>query len=174
LRRRSSHCQWETARLAVLGKRRRVALPAARAGRCLSRWFGRRTTGAELAQLEAVADGGTVLALQRLARQVPVSDLVWRYTSGVILATHPEDERATAGVKKHLLYGASPRGLQAVILAAKITALLDGRKTVSLEDVRQAALPALRHRVILNYEAQAEGINPDDLITEVLADVPAR
>jgi MoxR-like ATPase len=130
--------------------------------------IARRTTGAELPTPIPVADGAKVLAMQRLARQVPVAEHVTRYAARLVLATHPDKDRASALVRKHLLYGASPRGLQTLILAAKITALLDGRAAASIEDIRAVALPALRHRVILSYEAQAEGVNADEVIEEVV------
>jgi MoxR-like ATPase len=136
--------------------------------------IARRTTGAEMAAPRPAADGPKVLAMQRLARQVPAAEHVVRYAARLILATHPNDERAPAAVRKHLLYGASPRGIQALILAGKISALLDGRAAVAVEDLREVALPALRHRIILNFEAQAEGVSPDDVIRQVVQAMPAK
>jgi MoxR-like ATPase len=133
-----------------------------------------RTTGAETPAPRPVLDGPTVRAMQRLARQVPVAEHVTRYAARLVLATHPLPGRGPDEVRQHLQYGASPRGVQALILAGKITALLDGREAVALEDIRAVALPALRHRLILNYEAQAEGVRPDDLVQAVLRHVPIR
>jgi MoxR-like ATPase len=130
--------------------------------------IARRTTGAELPAPAPAADGAKVLAMQRLARQVPSPEHVTRYAARLVLATHPDRDGASPLVRKHLLYGASPRGLQTLILAAKITALLDGRAAASIEDVRAAALPALRHRVILNFEAQAEGVSADEVLGEAM------
>jgi len=109
-----------------------------------------RTTGAALPRAEPAADGERILAMQALARGVPIAGHVMRC---------------------YVRYGASPRGLQALILAGKILALLDGRYNVAYDDVRAAALPALRHRLILNFEAQAEGVSPDQVIEAVLAEV---
>jgi len=133
-----------------------------------------RTTGAVVPQAEPVADGATIQAMQALARGVPIADHVTAYTARLLKATHPDDPGAPQAVRRYVRYGASPRGMQAMILAGKIIALLDGRYNVAFDDLRQAALPALRHRLILNFEAQAEGITPDAVIeailTEVLAD----
>jgi MoxR-like ATPase len=86
---------------------------------------------------------------------------------------HREDKDAPAVTRQYVRYGASPRGMQALILAGKIMALLDGRYNVAFADLRQAALPALRHRVILNFEAQAEGVSPDDIVRQVVESVRA-
>jgi MoxR-like ATPase len=134
--------------------------------------IARRTTGEAEAAPGPVADGSKVHTMQRLARQVPVADHVHRYAARLILATHPQDARSPEPVRKNLLYGASPRGMQSLILAAKITALLSGREAASIEDVRAAALPALRHRLILNFEAQAEGVSADEVLLKVLAALP--
>jgi MoxR-like ATPase len=136
--------------------------------------IAKRTTGAETAIPRPVADGPKVLAMQRLARQVPAAEHVVSYAARLILATHPDDPRAPTAVRKHLLYGASPRGIQSLIVAAKIVALLSGRAAASVEDVRAVALPALRHRLILNFEAQAEGVSPDEVIRLVVEAVPVK
>ena len=86
----------------------------------------------------------------------------------VVLATHPENPEATPLSKQFMRYGASPRGLQAIILAAKIRALLEGRYAVSIDDIRHVAAPALRHRMIMNFEGEAEGIRTDAIIEEIL------
>jgi MoxR-like ATPase len=135
--------------------------------------IARRTTGDASAAPLPAADGRMVQTMQRLVRQVPVSDAVHRYAARLVLATHPSDPRAPEPVRRHLLYGASPRGMQALILAAKITALLDGREAASVEDVRGVALPALRHRLIMNFEAQAEGISADAVLLKALEALPA-
>jgi MoxR-like ATPase len=127
-----------------------------------------RTTGALVPQVEPVADGPAILAMQSLARGVPIADHVTAYTARLLKATHPGDPGATQAVQRYVRYGASPRGMQAMILAGKIMALLDGRYNVALDDIRQAALPALRHRLILNFEAQAEGVTTDRVIQNIL------
>ena len=90
------------------------------------------------------------------------------YAVRIVLATHPDNDGATASVRKFVRYGASPRGAQAMTLAAKIYALLDGRFHVAKCDIAKAAADALRHRVILNFEGEAEGVSSDDIIAEVM------
>ncbi len=133
--------------------------------------IARRTTGPAPAAVRPMADGARILAMQALARQVPMADHVTHYAARLVLATHPENPQCPEPVKKRILYGASPRGMQALILAAKISALLDGRRAASSEDVRALALPALRHRIILNDEAQAENVSPDQVLDQVLRTV---
>jgi len=91
-----------------------------------------------------------------------------------LLATHPENEFATGMVRQYGKYGASPRGLQAMLLGAKARALLDGRFNVGAEDIQTVAKPALRHRVLLNFEGEAEEIDTDDIIDEIIAKVPVK
>jgi MoxR-like ATPase len=132
-----------------------------------------RTTGAATPQAQAVADGAEIVAMQSLARGVPIADHITAYAARLLKATHPSGD-APATVQRYVRYGASPRGMQAMILAGKIVALLDGRYNVAFDDILEAALPALRHRLILNFEAQAEGVTTDrvigDLLTEVTPD----
>jgi MoxR-like ATPase len=127
-----------------------------------------RTTGARAPQTRKVANGAMILEMQHLARTVPIASHVLAYAARLITATHPEDKDAPQATRQYVRYGASPRGMQALILAGKIMALLDGRFNVAFADLKLAALPALRHRIILNFEAQAEGILPDDIIRQVL------
>jgi MoxR-like ATPase len=127
-----------------------------------------RTTGAVNPQAEAVADGDKIVAMQILARGVPIASHVTEYAARLLRATHPDDPVAPDSIRQYVRYGASPRGMQAMILAGKITALLDGRYNVAFDDLRQAAKPALRHRLILNFEAQAEGITTDEVIASLL------
>jgi MoxR-like ATPase len=130
-----------------------------------------RTTSAELPTVEPVADSQSIISMQNLARGVPAAEHVIEYGARLLKATHPDDPGAPTDVAQAVRYGASPRGLQAMILAGKILALLDGRFNVSQEDLRQAALPALRHRIILNFEAQAEGLSTDSVIQSLLDQV---
>ena len=132
-----------------------------------------RTTGAVTFQADLAADGAMINAMQFLARGVPIAAHVTGYAAGLLKATHPNDSTAPEVVRRYVRYGASPRGMQAMILAGKIMALLDGRYNVAYDDLRQAALPALRHRLILNFEAQAEGITADKVIAEILMAVVA-
>ena len=129
-----------------------------------------RTTGAAIPQADPVAGGAQIVAMQDLARGVPIADHVTAYAAGLLRATHPGDD-APGMFRRYVRYGASPRGMQAMILAGKIMALLDGRYNVAYDDLREAALPALRHRLILSFEAQAEGMTTDGVIGEVLENV---
>ena len=130
-----------------------------------------RTTGARAPQPRKIATGAMILEMQQLARSVPIASHVLAYAARLVTATHPEDRDSPAVTRQYVRYGASPRGMQALILAGKIMALLDGRYNVAFADVKLAALPALRHRVILNFEAQAEGIAPDDIIRQIVETV---
>jgi MoxR-like ATPase len=131
-----------------------------------------RTTGANLPQAQKAADAKQVVSMQRLARSVPIAPHVTAYAVSVLAATHPEAPRAPELVRQYVRYGGSPRGAQALVLTGKIHALLDGRYNVSTDDVRAVALPALRHRVIRNFEGEAEGITSDAIVRSVLDQVP--
>lgn len=126
------------------------------------------TTGAEQAQPQKVCDGETLLQMGEIAKQVPVAKPVAEYSMDLILQTHPDYEKAPEAVKKYVRYGASPRGAQAVMMASKVYALLDGRYHVAYKDVAEAAKPVLRHRVFLNFEGIAEGLTADDVIDMIL------
>ncbi len=129
-----------------------------------------RTTRAESPLVEKVLhDSQEILSLRDIARQVPVAREVQAYAIDVVLATHPDSDKVAPLAKRFVRYGASPRGAQALILAAKIFALLDGRYHVARADIQRAALDALRHRIILNFEGEAEGKTSDEIIAEVLA-----
>ena len=134
--------------------------------------IARRTTGSSMPDVRQVADGDRLLSMQELAREVPIEERVYRYAAGLIGATHPEDRRAPLGIRRHLRVGVSPRGIQAMIVAAKVEALLDQRKAVSIRDIQKVVFPALRHRMIMNFEAQAEAIPPDAILDEVLQAIP--
>jgi len=127
-----------------------------------------RTTTDDVPHPQAVIDKSRILEMRELVRKVPLARQIQDYAVRVVLATHPENPEATAMSKQFLRYGASPRGLQAVILAAKIRALLEGRYAVSIDDIRHVAPPALRHRLIMNFEGEAEGVRPDAIIAEIL------
>lgn len=131
-----------------------------------------RTTEQLHPKAEAVLEGNRIIEMSELARQIPISDEVRRYGIAIVLATHPENELASPATQQYVRFGASPRALQAMILGAKIKAILDSRYHVAREDLRSMALPVLRHRMILNFEGQAEGISTDDVITKILAEVP--
>jgi len=129
-----------------------------------------RTTGVSQHQTQAVMSGEDILAVNQLAREVPLADKVLEFALKLLVATHPGNEKALPMVKKYVLVGASPRGIQSIILAARVAALLDGRYNVSFGDIEQVALPALRHRLFLNFEAQGGGISADAIIAEILAE----
>jgi MoxR-like ATPase len=131
-----------------------------------------RTTERNKAQLEKVVDGASLMELQTLVREVPVASHVKDYAVRLVLATHPKTETAVAVSNQYLRFGSSPRGAQALILAGKVRALTQGRFNVSFDDLQAVAAPALRHRLILNFEAEAEAITTDLIITQVLKDVP--
>jgi MoxR-like ATPase len=127
-----------------------------------------RTTTDEVPQPKPVIDKARIIEMRDLVRRVPLARQIQDYAVRVVLATHPENPEATPLSKQFMRYGASPRGLQSTILAAKIRALLEGRYAVSIDDIRMVAPPALRHRLIMNFEGEAEGIEPDAIIGEIL------
>jgi MoxR-like ATPase len=130
-----------------------------------------RTTGREEVRAEKVLSAERLLQLRELVRQVPVARPIQDFCVRLIEGTHPEDrdKRPVPPLtRKYVRYGASPRGAQACLLAAKIKALFDGRFAVSVDDIKHAAKPALRHRLILNFEGEAEGIDPDTIIDSII------
>lgn len=133
-----------------------------------------RTTRGEVITPEKVMDGREIVQWQQLVREVIIAPHVQDYICRLILATHPEGQFAQPVTNQFLRWGASPRGAQTVALAAKVRALLGGRYNVSFDDIRRVFLPALRHRVILNFEAEAENVNPDDVLLELLNKVPEK
>jgi MoxR-like ATPase len=104
---------------------------------------------------------------------MPIAPSLTRYVVRLLRATHPDDARASAGIKRFVRFGGSPRGAQALLLAARIRCAMDGRVSPSIDDVRAVAFPALRHRVLLNFEGEAEGIRVDDLLREIVKSVVA-
>jgi MoxR-like ATPase len=131
-----------------------------------------RTTTDHAAEPRTVLSRQELLSLQALVRKVPVAKHVQDFAVRLLLATRPQHPDAPANVRRFVREGASPRGAQAVLLAAKIRALMEGRFAAALEDVRVSALPALRHRVLLNFEGEAEGIKTDALLEEILKALP--
>lgn len=132
-----------------------------------------RTTEAAAPRTGKVVEGQKVLAGAALARQVVVAPHVRDYAARLVLATHPGGEFAVDLVNRFVRYGASPRGAQALVLAGKVRALASGRYNVSFEDVRAFAAPALRHRLILNFEGEAEGVTTDQIIAQAVERTPA-
>jgi MoxR-like ATPase len=131
-----------------------------------------RTTGGHTPEVSQVVTKEEFLEMQAVAREVPIAKHVQNYAMRMVLATHPGQSHATPMVNQFVSYGSSPRGAQTLVLAGKVKALLDGRLNVSFEDIVWAAKPALRHRVILNFEGEAEGVNSDQLIAEILRELP--
>ncbi len=132
-----------------------------------------RTTGTEVSTVTKTLSGATILAMRQVAREVPIASPVREYAVRLVLATQPQSEGALPSVTRFVRFGASPRGAQALVLAAKVRALLDGRYNVAYEDIAGVAPAALRHRVLLNYEAQAEGVTADIVLREILAKTAA-
>jgi len=130
-----------------------------------------RTTVRETPNAEAVATGAEVMSMRGLVREVPAASHVKEYIARLVLATHPTSEEAPEVVRRYVRYGASPRGAQAITLAAKVRALVEGRNNVSFEDVDSSVAAALRHRIIFNFEGEAEGLAADSVIEEVLRHV---
>ena len=127
-----------------------------------------RTTKGIKVQPSSVIDGDEIIQMQKLVPEIILADHIRDYIVRLTLATHPEGELATSVTNQYLRWGSSPRGAQTLALASKVRALLEGRFNVSFEDVRRVYLPAMRHRVILNFEAQAEGITTDQVLLEIL------
>ncbi|MEP3481718.1 MAG: MoxR family ATPase [Fuerstiella sp.] len=127
-----------------------------------------QTTGSSESIAKPVIDGDRILEMRKVARQIIVGQDVQDRAIAIVMGTHPDQPTASAAVKRFVRYGASPRGAQALILYAKILAVLDDRYNVSFEDIRQAAPDVLRHRMILGFEGQAEGVSTDDALADLL------
>ncbi|UCD69253.1 MAG: MoxR family ATPase [Betaproteobacteria bacterium] len=130
-----------------------------------------RTTQQAEPEVNRVLEQEQILEMRDIARSVPVSKPVMEYAIAITLATHPESEKGHDMAKKYVRFGSSPRGVQSLILGAKVNALMSDRLHVSCEDVRAVTLPALRHRVLLNFEAEAERIETDDILQHILGSV---
>lgn len=131
-----------------------------------------RTTNPEIPKAEKILDGETIEIKKKEIRSVPVSSPVKDYAVRLVLATHPELESSPPMVRRYVRYGASPRGVQSLILGAKVKALIEGRYNVSFSDIRYVAKSSLRHRIILNFEGEAEGLDTDTIIDHILEEVP--
>ncbi len=159
-------------------------LPEAQLDRFLLKLRVRYPSGAELAEIidrttraqeptaSKVAGGAQTEGMKTLVREVPIAGAVKEYVSALVLNTHPEHAGAPEMVRRFVRYGSSPRGAQALVLGGKVQALLDGRFNVGFDDVRTVALPALRHRLILSFEGEAEGMDPDTIVEDLLKKVP--
>jgi len=127
-----------------------------------------RTTEAKTPEVSSLISSERVATLSNLVRSIPIADTVRRYAIGLVMATHPDNELASSASQRFVRYGSSPRGAQALILAAKIHAILDNRFNVARDDLRAVAHNCLRHRLILNFEAQAESVRADEIIDDIL------
>ena len=131
-----------------------------------------RTASPNQPEVEAVLNRDQILELRAVASEVLVAPHVRDYAIGLVLATQPKPGSANSLARRYIRYGSSPRGAQALILCGRVRALMEGRLHVSIEDVRELALPALRHRTILNFDAHAEGVTEDDVLGEILDSHP--
>ena len=134
--------------------------------------IARRTTGVVEPDLHPVASGEDLTAMMQLAKEVPLASHVMEHAVQLVLATHPDRDGAPEEVKKYVRWGASPRGLQTLVTAGRIRALLAGRFNVAFEDLHAVAVPALRHRIFLNFEADAAGVGAEEIVNAVLAAHP--
>jgi MoxR-like ATPase len=132
------------------------------------------TTSAGRASIDRVIDAARVVAIQQVVREVPAATNIINYVARLIRASRPDTEDALPFTNEWIKWGAGPRAGQAFLLCAKARALLDARYTVSFDDIRSIAHPVLKHRIIMNFHAEAEGITPDDAIDELLTRVPAQ
>jgi MoxR-like ATPase len=133
-----------------------------------------RTTGIKMPEASVVAEKETLLELQRVVREVPIAKPVQDFALKLVVASHPGSELAAPDTNRYIRYGSSPRGAQALILAGKVFALLDGRYNVATEDIKRAAPLALRHRVLLNFEAEADNITSDQMVARLVEYVAGR
>ena len=132
--------------------------------------LGLTTTGTS-AKTEKVLSKADVIAARALIANVPAAPPVVEFVARLILATNPDDKNAPKSVRAHVRYGSSPRGAQAILMCAKVRALAAGRFNVAIDDVKKAALPALRHRLMLNFEGEAAGIGTDRLVEEIIGEI---
>ncbi len=132
-----------------------------------------RTTAGEQPKIEQVLDAESILAHQKLVRRVIIASHVQDYAVRLVQATHPGGDLAVPVVNQFLRFGASPRAAQAMVLAGKVRALLDGRANVSIDDIRSVVLPAMRHRILLNFEGEAEGMSTDTILQNIVDTLPA-
>jgi MoxR-like ATPase len=131
-----------------------------------------RTTEGHTVEINKVIEGAALIEFQQLVRQVPAATHVKDFAVRLVLATHPKSDTAAPVTNQYLRFGSSPRGAQCLLLAGKVRALTEGRYNVSIDDIVAVALPTLRHRLILNFEAEAEGITTDHVIATILKELP--
>jgi MoxR-like ATPase len=132
----------------------------------------RNTTGREYAPLDAVIDATQTIALQRMVRDVPAADVILQYVARLVRATRPDESSSIPAVRQFVRWGAGPRAGQALVLGAKANALLAGRNAVTPADIKRVAHPVLRHRILLNFAAEAEGLSAERIVDDLLEHVP--
>lgn len=130
-----------------------------------------RTGGTESPKINPVLNGEDILEMSDLRKQVPIDKDVQDYLVKIVLATHPENEHAPQKIKQYIRNGASPRAAQSILAASRVRALLDGRYHVAREDIDRMAIPALRHRIIMSFEGEAEGIRPDEILSDLISKI---
>ena len=133
-----------------------------------------KTTEDYQPNMKKVVDSASILLMKGMVRQVPIASHVKSYAIRIVLASHPNENDAVEKIRKYVRYGASPRGVQSLVMAGKVRALIQGRYNVSFEDIREVAKPALRHRILLNLRGEAEGIDTDDIIEDIVKAVPEK
>lgn len=126
------------------------------------------TTGATEVELKKVCDCEQIIKMREIAKKVPVAQAVGKYAVNLVFNTHPEQTQSPDFIKKYVKYGSSPRAAQALITAARINALIEGRFNVSFEDIKKMSYPSLTHRIFVNFEAVSEGISSKDIISKLL------
>jgi MoxR-like ATPase len=126
------------------------------------------TTNSEDIELKKISDRNKLLDMINMSKEIPVSEAVMEYAMKLVLYTHPENEESPDTTKKYVRFGSSPRGAQAIVKAARIKALIEGRFNVSFDDIKYVAYPALRHRIILNFEAMSDDVNSDFVIERII------
>jgi MoxR-like ATPase len=131
-----------------------------------------KTTEETLPVLSQTLGAAAILEMKSLVREVPLASHVKDFAVRMVMASHPQEKNSVPKARQYVRYGASPRGVQSLVLAGKVMALLEDRFNVSLDDIRAVAKPALRHRIILNLRGEAEGIDPDEIIEEIINSLP--
>jgi MoxR-like ATPase len=124
--------------------------------------------------IQRILDSHSIIDMQNLVKLVPISSHVKKYAIRMVMATHPGNEFAVEKTRHYVRYGSSPRGIQSLVLASKVAALLKGRYNVALSDIRDMIKPALRHRIILNLRAETEGIDADEIVDDILKAIPEK
>jgi len=133
--------------------------------------IARRTTGNRSTTTRVVMHANTLKELQQIVREVPTAEPVLDYAARLVMATHPDEPESAPAARRFVRYGASPRAIQSLILAGKVNAILSGRYNVSFDDLRRVTLPALRHRIVLNVEAQLQSVDTDQILNQILEEV---